>query len=37
MLESLADVDLTIAAMFIAMVISIVVAGAVMLYFSKKR
>jgi len=36
MFERPADVDLFIAAMFIAMVIAIVVAGAVMAYFKKR-
>jgi hypothetical protein len=37
MYETLADVDLAIAALFTAMVISIVVIGAAMAFFSKKR
>jgi len=37
MLENLAGIDLAIAAMFIAMIISIIMAGAAMAYFSKKR
>lgn len=36
MLESLTDIDLAIAAMFVAMVISIAVAVVVIAYLSKK-
>jgi hypothetical protein len=37
MFENMADADLTVAVLFIAMFIGIVIAGAVMAYWSKKR
>ena len=37
MFPNLVDIDQAVAVMFIAMLIGIVIAGAVMAYFSKKR
>ena len=37
MFPNLVDVDQTVAVMFIGMLIGIVIAGALMAYFSKKR
>ena len=37
MFPNLVDVDQTVAMMFIGMLISIAIAGALMAYFSKKR
>jgi hypothetical protein len=34
---SLADVDQAVATMFIAMIVGIAIAGAVMAYFARKR
>jgi hypothetical protein len=37
MFENMADMGQTVVVMFIAMIIGIVIAGAVMAHFSKKR